>query len=1849
MKKTTRIIKLVIILLLFVLSCSLFNYKTSYGVYRQTLRTTVSLSVVDPSTLYDIEFDNGDGDPTTNTHYYKVLNSALGTLPTPTKAGYNFAGWYTDNTNYTIKINPKNKVAGDVTYYAKWVKIICEKATASTLHHETCRYDSNQGCKADGLSGQPITYGSEPGANTYEPGDAYNCDVNNDGTYDPDEERFYFIRENSENNSMVLYYYTSIDENGVVDTQEIVNQNPVTYYEPGSYYYTVAQNYHPLLVEDQNSSLPAWDNPGLILFDNIPARLVSLDDIEVACGTLDIDTVGYLSSCPYLMENSRYQDNKKGRAGIWVQKPDSTIATEGYRLHTGTRTLGTVNITSTSSGSYNQYRPTIEIPVNAIEDYPDKDLYTISFETGGGSAVSDIQRAENEPLGTLPEPTKTGYEFVGWYMDANYVTPATDVTFMPDDNITLHALWQQETDNLEYVFRVEGTCVFNGEPNLPNNPNYITSPNNNCIGVDKNGVSTNYTASGNERNYIDTGIALFSQANADKDFELGFTIDSYVYNAQSHNQSSFVNSKLENSNLYYPGFVIRKSDKKIQFTEKFNNVEGANLFTYTAGMKIIISRKNGVMYYAQDDDTPTPVQDISNFNQYFNLNTWFGAISTESDPTKDGVGSSAARYITATLSDMYIKLERDIPANSHRVEFIFDGGTLNMNSVRYVADGSAVGTLPTVTRNHYTFDGWYEQNGSVPITAAYTITSDINFYAHFTPDSHTVTFDNDGGIPANSTMTVDFNEALTTLPSTPTKDHFTFGGWYTDNTWTEQVTTQTIVTGNVTFIAKWIPDQHTITFDSDGGVPATYTATVNYGEMIGQANMPTPNPTKTNMTFSGWYTDNQNYTTQVTANTVVYGNTIYYAKWTQGSSLTVTFNVQDGDPITPNLWYYSYGDLLDNLPTPTRQYFQFVNWYSDSDLTQLVDATTAIYTDMELYAKWEVDPLYVARIGNVYYTTLADAVAHVPANTTTTITIVKDISLTAIVNIDDTYDVIVDIDGHDLDTSAGTVLQVQSGGQLTIKDTAGGGTISGGLATSPKPTPVLKNLAGGILNIQSGTVTSNITNVIDNTGTMNVTGGLITIGDVKQGIINNNQGAILNVSGGQIKAEIVGEKRQAIYNEKGTVNISGNAYLYSNSTNRATLQNYNTSGVINITGGTIISANANCQRGAIQNASGSTVNLISGTVISNSTYTGTASGYGPGGIQNEGTLVIGNNSDGIYDVTTPVIQAKKFGINLVNGTSASNVYMYDGIIKSVGQTIKNNYTIPSANTMSGTSEVTGETEEIDNLTYNLFYYELISGYTVTFNAGSGQAEKASMKFPENATVSNLPTATWAGHIFDGWYTPQNQLVVEGVTVVDQDITYTAHWLNSVEQANMTNSSMTLTLNGTESIGVTNANSIESFTYSSNDPTVATVNSSGVVTAVGPGKTQIALTGDRSGDIVHALVTVNYSNDIPTFDIMPTAMRNYFNNIDIWAKDQTDASHTSYDNYMSTNLSTNNCVNFGGTGGDDRSNKGLSSGSTFCDVPNQYDTGVTGNLNVYEYNPTTNTNVADATYVTVNNGKIYNVIPGKAYYWESVSDSTVNGKFYAYGERRIIQIDNLKSGSSDTYYQTRNVRDLGGIPVEYVNASNQTVTGTIKYEKLYRGEKIWGGSGASLQYFTKLGINHEMDLRGNSEPVTAEEDSFADAYKIRSASKTYEIIHYGIDYTANSSNYNLARGAVVEVMNAFINDPNYSLYFHCRIGADRTGTLAYLLEGLLGASNEDMYRDYEMTVFFGLDERTRFYYNKGDNTTKFVYMKQAIRNASQSGTDEDVLQWFLKGSSNQAADMALVQQFRSAMVDVISVN
>ncbi len=206
--------------------------------------------------------------------------------------------------------------------------------------------------------------------------------------------------------------------------------------------------------------------------------------------------------------------------------------------------------------------------------------------------------------------------------------------------------------------------------------------------------------------------------------------------------------------------------------------------------------------------------------------------------------------------------------------------------------------------------------------------------------------------------------------------------------------------------------------------------------------------------------------------------------------------------------------------------------------------------------------------------------------------------------------------------------------------------------------------------------------------------------------------------------------------------------------------------------------------------------------------------------------------------------------------------------------------------------------------------------------------------------------------------------------------------------------------------------------------------------------------------------------------------------------------------------------------------------------------------------------------------IYNLIPGKHYYWKvtSTARDAGTGEFLTTGRRRFLKVDNVC-----------NVRDLGGIP---------TADGTkrIKYGMIFRGGEMNGYhkdyegrfcriDKNGIQAMEKLGIKAILDLRTDSEAVDI----------------TVSPLGEGTDYirftTANQFYYDKCWNSDVYI-DAFqwaIDElrKGKPVFFHCIFGADRTGTLAFLMEALLGVGENQLAIDYELTSFsYGLETPPR---------------------------------------------------------------
>ena len=100
----------------------------------------------------------------------------------------------------------------------------------------------------------------------------------------------------------------------------------------------------------------------------------------------------------------------------------------------------------------------------------------------------------------------------------------------------------------------------------------------------------------------------------------------------------------------------------------------------------------------------------------------------------------------------------------------------------------------------------------------------------------------------------------------------------------------------------------------------------------------------------------------------------------------------------------------------------------------------------------------------------------------------------------------------------------------------------------------------------------------------------------------------------------------------------------------------------------------------------------------------------------------------------------------------------------------------------------------------------------------------------------------------------------------------------------------------------------------------------------------------------------------------------------------------------------------------------------------------------------------------------------------------------------------------------------------------------------------------------LGVKTDLDLRAPHECPHPEYSALGmDVKLLRGMSASYMSA-----YTATN--------AIARTLRYFADDANYPIYFHCWGGADRTGLLAFLLEGLCGANETDIAIDYELTSF-----------------------------------------------------------------------
>lgn len=205
---------------------------------------------------------------------------------------------------------------------------------------------------------------------------------------------------------------------------------------------------------------------------------------------------------------------------------------------------------------------------------------------------------------------------------------------------------------------------------------------------------------------------------------------------------------------------------------------------------------------------------------------------------------------------------------------------------------------------------------------------------------------------------------------------------------------------------------------------------------------------------------------------------------------------------------------------------------------------------------------------------------------------------------------------------------------------------------------------------------------------------------------------------------------------------------------------------------------------------------------------------------------------------------------------------------------------------------------------------------------------------------------------------------------------------------------------------------------------------------------------------------------------------------------------------------------------------------------------------------------------VGDNYIYNLTPNTVSTYVNIVDNKIvqSGTIKPTGTLRMI-----KSQSAF------NVRDLGGWTCD---------GGTVKYGMLFRGGELNGEHSINISDNDKsvfrnlLGVKSELDLRGSWE-LDMDTTDTSDDIVSSALGDDVNYLNVAIEPYKNAIDlffqyYKKTVSALKYIFNNVKN--NAPTYFHCVSGADRTGTVALLIEALLGVSQSDIDKDYEITSF-----------------------------------------------------------------------
>ena len=213
-----------------------------------------------------------------------------------------------------------------------------------------------------------------------------------------------------------------------------------------------------------------------------------------------------------------------------------------------------------------------------------------------------------------------------------------------------------------------------------------------------------------------------------------------------------------------------------------------------------------------------------------------------------------------------------------------------------------------------------------------------------------------------------------------------------------------------------------------------------------------------------------------------------------------------------------------------------------------------------------------------------------------------------------------------------------------------------------------------------------------------------------------------------------------------------------------------------------------------------------------------------------------------------------------------------------------------------------------------------------------------------------------------------------------------------------------------------------------------------------------------------------------------------------------------------------------------------------------------------------TDATESYFVNDTSLTLSHLFTGTKYYWQVIATKITDG---GNGEKNwnAVYPTSFTTAQSPRCLEIEgvsNTRDIGGL---------DAVDGyRIKQGMIYRGGKLEDITDEGRAFFRDyIGITTDLDLRTPGEGGAGGVSPLGEDINYVNLDGRYYVGSKGISTDEGKALF-------AQEIRLFADPDNYPIYIHCSLGRDRTGTLAFVIEALLGVNFNDLMMDYELSVF-----------------------------------------------------------------------